>query len=234
MKHIIRICIAIILVCAGIIIIQLFDLYHMVYGLNQSNSQTEQIIYQARMQHIMTQHFITPQQRWRQMQMIRAAQEAIPEPEPEPEVEIKVIASAPTTSAHEPETPVGAIAKVIYREARGVSSIMRQAAVAWCILNRVDAGAGDILSVCMAPNQFAYSYNTPTIDDYGRDLLALAEDVLSRWEREAAGETDVGRVLPKAFRYFSADPSGVDNIFRDNWKAPYTIWDWSLPNPYES
>ena len=232
MKHFIRICVAIILVCTGIILIQLFDLYHMVYGLNQSNSQTEQIIHQARIQHIMTQHFITPQQRWRQMQMIRAAQEV--QPESELEAEVKIIVSTPTASVHEVETPASAIAKVIYREARGVSSIMRQAAVGWCILNRVDAGAGDILSVCMAPNQFAYSYNTPTIDDYGRDLLALAEDVLSRWERENAGETNVGRVLPKAFRYFSADPSGIDNIFRDSWKAPYNIWDWSLPNPYES
>lgn len=56
-------------------------------------------------------------------------------------------------------------------------------------------------------------------------------DVLSRWERERNGETDVGRVLPSGYMWYRGD--GVHNHFRDAYKGG-TAWDWTLESPYES
>lgn len=125
------------------------------------------------------------------------------------------------------------LAKIMYKESRGVKDMAHQAAVAWCILNRVDVGYGTIEQICTAPNQFAWDPNAKTVDDFGRDLVWLALDVLARWQLEKLGETEVGRVLPKEYLYFSADKTGTDNVFRTKWKQPYKKWDWSLPNPYE-
>ena len=100
------------------------------------------------------------------------------------------------------------------------------------ILNRVDMGYGTIEDVITSPKQFHYSESFPTVDDYGRDLEALAEDILTRWEREHAGETDVGRVLPKEYIYFHGDDG--HNWFRVNYRDYSNPWDYSLPSPYES
>lgn len=123
------------------------------------------------------------------------------------------------------------MAKTMYGEGRGLASVTEQASVGWTILNRCDAGYGTIEAIITAEKQFAYSPNFPTVDDYGRDLFALAEDIIARWEREHAGETDVGRVLPKEYLWFRGD--GKHNHFRDAYKRPYNVWDWSLESPYE-
>lgn len=120
------------------------------------------------------------------------------------------------------------IAKVLYRECRGIPSITEQACVAWTILNRVDKQNSSIYSVVRAPHQYAFNSNTPVRDN----LLELAYDVLDRWSREKQGETDVGRVLPKSYIYFEGD--GKRNYFRDKYQGNYNIWDYSLETPYES
>lgn len=128
----------------------------------------------------------------------------------------------------------------------GGTGNMERAAVAWCVLNRVDSSlyAGDIISVIISPNQFHLSYAI-----YDNDIK-LAADVLDRWHREKNGETNVGRVLPSQYCYFRgfkwADRANELEMARPtkshNWfftRADYNkgkyeraYWDWSLPNPY--
>ena len=126
------------------------------------------------------------------------------------------------------------LAKLVYGESRGIYSITEQACVIWTVLNRVDAGltGNTIYAVVTSPNQFYYSYYFPTVDDYGRDLIALAQDVLDRWYREKAGETDVGRVLPPEYKWYGGN--GRYNTFRDAYEGPCNYWNYSLPSPYEN
>lgn len=125
------------------------------------------------------------------------------------------------------------IAKVIYAESRGIKSESEQACIAWTILNRVDAGyAPNIYGVITAKNQFAYRSNSPTVDDYGRDLTILAEDVLGRWQAEKRGEQDVGRVLPSNYYWYSGH-SG-HNYFRKSCNCFSKTWNYSLPSPYDN
>lgn len=119
------------------------------------------------------------------------------------------------------------LAKVVYREARGIEDKAHQAAVIWCILNRVDAGLGGdtITEVATYPNAFAWVPDTPVEQEF----LMLAADVCERWNLEKAGQGDVGRVLPKEYLYFTGD--GKLNHFTTEWKGTET-WDWSLKSPY--
>lgn len=125
------------------------------------------------------------------------------------------------------------MAKVIYGEARGIYSQTEQACVAWTILNRVDAGFGEsIKEVCTAPAQFCYNANFPTVDDYGRDLVALALDVIERWQAEKNfGTVESGRVLPKDYYYFGGDDG--HNWFRNTYEYS-PAWDYTLASPYDT
>lgn len=121
------------------------------------------------------------------------------------------------------------VAKILYEECRGVSSDTQKACVVWIICNRVDKGMGSsIQSVAKAKNQFDYNPYAPI----RQDLYNLAQDVLSRWEREKNGEVNVGRVLPKDYLYFHGD--GIRNYFRNAYQKPYKIWDYSLQSPYST
>lgn len=120
------------------------------------------------------------------------------------------------------------LAKTIWAEARGVPSTARQAAVAWCALNRLDVGTfGDTLAeVLSKPYQFAYDPASPVTDEF----LALADDVLHRWYLEQNGVEDVGRTLPEDYLFFEGD--GLENHFRKEYEKTGDTWDWSLPDPY--
>ena len=151
--------------------------------------------------------------------------------EPEPIVDIMSFeASSPEIEIFVDETEATYIAKTIWGEARGCSK-MEQAAVAWCILNRVDSDLpyipNSIREVVTQKGQFhGYSKDFP-VDD---DIYDLAVDVIERWQREKLGEENVGRVLPKEYLYFYGD--GERNHFTIEGKDKAT-WDWSLENPYE-
>lgn len=139
------------------------------------------------------------------------------------------------TKTQDPEPSVEAVmlARLVRGEAGGIWSLTEQACVMWVVLNRVDAGYGDtIAEVITAPYQFYYISSFGTTDDYGRDLIWLAEDVISRWEREKAGETDVDRVLPAEYLYFGGD--GYHNYFRTTYEFGNGRWHYELPSPYES
>lgn len=148
-----------------------------------------------------------------------------------------LLSTAPTPepmSSPEAATPpwtyeeVEMLAKTIWAEARGVPSTARQAAVAWCALNRLDVGTfGDTLAeVLSKPYQFAYDPASPVTDEF----LALADDVLHRWYLEQNGVEDVGRTLPEDYLFFEGD--GLENHFRKEYEKTGDTWDWSLPDPY--
>jgi len=120
------------------------------------------------------------------------------------------------------------IAKVLYKECRGVPSKTEQACVAWTILNRVDLHSSTVYSIVRSPGQYAFSEST-IVDD---TLLSLAYDVLERWSMEKDGVDNVGRVLPKDYTYFNG--KNGRNWFRNSYSGSYSIWDYSLPSPYEN
>lgn len=121
------------------------------------------------------------------------------------------------------------LAKIVYREARGIKEDSHKAAVVWCILNRVDDGywGDNIVDVATYPNAFAWVPDTP-VDE---ELVDLVVDVITRWNHEKEGLSDVGRTLPKEYLYFTGD--GSYNRFTKEWKST-DYWDWSLPDPYNS
>lgn len=147
--------------------------------------------------------------------------------EPAQPVTVVTAVSADPTSA---EDPAEYLAKTIWGEARGCSTT-EQAAVVWCVLNRVDDESGlwpdDIISVVTQPAQFCgYDPENPVLPE----LYSLAEDVLDRWRNEHMGIEGIGRILPAEYTYFDGD--GVHNYFTTEWGGGST-WDWSIPSPYE-
>ena len=131
------------------------------------------------------------------------------------------------------QAEIEVIAKIIFREARGIVSQVEQACVAWTILNRYDTQrfGKSIIEVATAPHQFAYIEDSPTIDDYGRDLKLLAKDVLIRWCNEQIYGIIDGRVLPKEYLFFIGD--GLHNNFTKEFLSD-DYWDYSLASPYEA
>ena len=125
------------------------------------------------------------------------------------------------------------LAQTIWGESRGIKSVTEQACIVWTVLNRVDAGWGDnIENVLTKPHQVYYRSHFPTVDDYGRDLKVLAEDILIRWEREHNGESDVGRVLAPEYVFYHG--KNGHNWFKVRFRGNGIYWDYSLESPYEN
>ena len=124
----------------------------------------------------------------------------------------------------EPATEdVEAIARTLYGECRGVDSEAEKEAVAWVILNRLDAGYADtVLGVVSAPGQFAgYDPAHPLWPE----LVEVAERVLTLHHREQLGES-VARVLPREYLWFSGD--GERNDFRCDYDGERVMVDAEL------
>lgn len=147
----------------------------------------------------------------------------VPTPEPTPE-------PTPTITWCYTDEDVITMAKVMYREARGVGSITQIACVGWVACNRVDAGVfgNTITEVLTAPDQFAWIPDTP-VEEW---LVEIAEDVLQKWSIEKSTGEHCGRVLPAEYLYFHGD--GKVNWFRIEYEHNNQYWDYSLPSPYES
>ena len=122
------------------------------------------------------------------------------------------------------------IARTVWGEARGCSKT-EQAAVIWCILNRVDSSIrympDNIIDVVTQKHQFLGYVKTFPVTKKIRELVI---DVLTRWEMEKAGVENVGRILPPEYMWFHGD--GRHNHFRDSYRGG-NRWDWSLDSPYE-
>lgn len=124
---------------------------------------------------------------------------------------------------------VEALAKMLYGEARGVTSDTEKAACVWCVLNRVDDPRfpDTVLEVVAAPYQFAgYSADYPVLPELER----IAADVLTRYHEEKSGGENVGRVLPADYCFFTGD--GEHNYFTIGRKDTET-WGWTLSSPYD-
>jgi hypothetical protein len=119
------------------------------------------------------------------------------------------------------------LAKLVYREARGIKSVPHKAAVIWCVLNRVDNGnyGNSIREVITAKHQFAWVPKTPVKEEF----YNLAEDVIIRWFLEKEGLDNVGRVLPNDYLFFAG--RNGENYFRKSYRSR-EYWDWTLENPY--
>lgn len=130
----------------------------------------------------------------------------------------------------EPEAAdVEMLAKLIWGEARGIPSTTEKAAVVWCVLNRVDSPkyADTVAEVVTQSHQFVgYKASNPTTEEF----MEIARDVLIRWHAEKNGTSDVGRVLPKDYLYFTGD--GARNYFTTEWSSSAAEYDWTLPTPY--
>lgn len=123
---------------------------------------------------------------------------------------------------------VEALAKLIYGEAGIVPSTTEQAAVVWCVLNRVDDPRfpDTVLEVIEAPYQFSgYDPEYPVKEEFA----LLAADVLTRYRAERDGEENVGRVLPAEYCFFTGD--GRRNHFTTEWKST-DCFGWTLESPY--
>ena len=126
------------------------------------------------------------------------------------------------------EQEVILLSKLVYGEA-GICSKTEQAAVVWCVLNRVDSKISyfpnTITEVVLQENQFhGYNKNNPVKED----IVELVKDVLIRWK---SGSQE-GRVLPEEYFFFHGD--GIQNYFRTNYKHNGIYWNWRLESPYEA
>lgn len=119
---------------------------------------------------------------------------------------------SPVSSWEPAAEDVEAIARTLYGECRGAETVAEQEAVAWVILNRLDAGYADtVLGVVSAPGQFAgYDPAHPLWPE----LMEVARRVLTMHHREQLGGC-VDRVLGPEYLWFSGD--GVRNWFRDSY-----------------
>lgn len=166
--------------------------------------------------------------------------EAAPEPEPTPSPETKINYSDSIQVLVTPElkqkieylvstydNEIIMATKVMVAEAGGVYPLSHRAAVVWCILNRVDATGSSISSIITAPHQFAWFPSK----SYSQEQYDLVKDIFTRWLLEKEGFENVGRVLPKEYKWFHGD--GSQNHFRNAYSGSYTIWNWSLPSPYD-
>ena len=155
-----------------------------------------------------------------------------PEPiEATDELAAPVATEAPAVEEPEELDPVEVelIGRTIWGEADGVKSEAERAAVAWCILNRVDASGQTIEEVVTAPEQFDGYRPAGEWGECPQRHLDLAADVMTRWNAEKDGAEEVGRVLPADYLYFIGD--GKRNHFSIEWKST-DYWDWSLYDPY--
>jgi len=144
---------------------------------------------------------------------------------PAPVVEVVAYEPAPEPEPEISEEDAVLLARTLYGEYRGTDKL-QQAAVCWCILNRCDRYDQSVEAVVTAPNQFTGYSSSHPVDD---ELYDTAVDVLRRHAREKAGESDVGRILPKDYLWFTGN--GTVNTFRNGYSQGKR-WDWSLPDPY--
>lgn len=137
-----------------------------------------------------------------------------------------VLAVASKLASYDQEIKV--LAKLLHGEAGGVESKMEQAAVVWCVLNRVDCKGypNDIIGCVTDRGQFTgYTKSMPIKED----MVKIVEDVLVRWLLEKRGVRNVGRVLPEEYLWFAGRYGR--NWFRNEYRST-DYWDWSLPDPY--
>lgn len=103
------------------------------------------------------------------------------------------------------------------------SATYQSAEAMWAVLNRVDAGYGDISTCIKAKWQFVgYKSDNPVTDE----LYDLAKLVIEDW----ATGTEEYRVLPHIFRYFYGD--GRHNHFTTKSNGGGVEYNHLIPDPF--
>lgn len=103
------------------------------------------------------------------------------------------------------------------------SATYQSAEAMWAVLNRVDAGYGDISTCIKAKRQFVgYKSDNPVTDE----LYDLAKLVIEDW----ATGTEEYRVLPHIFRYFYGD--GRHNHFTTESNGGGVEYNHLIPDPF--
>lgn len=103
------------------------------------------------------------------------------------------------------------------------SATYQSAEAMWAVLNRVDAGYGDISTCIKAKRQFVgYKSDNPVTDE----LYDLAKLVIDDW----ATGTEEYRVLPHIFRYFYGD--GRHNHFTTKPNGGGVEYNHLIPDPF--
>lgn len=103
------------------------------------------------------------------------------------------------------------------------SATYQSAEAMWAVLNRVDAGYGDISTCIKAKQQFVgYKSENPVTDE----LYDLAKLVIEDW---ATGKEEY-RVLPHIFRYFYGD--GRHNHFTTKPNGGGVEYNHLIPDPF--
>ena len=126
------------------------------------------------------------------------------------------------------------LAQTVWGEARGINSKVEQAAVVWCVLNRLDSRmyGSTIYEVVSDKEQFGgWHEDNPVLPHHEE----LAEDIYDAWQAERdSGETSELRTLPHEYRYYWGD-----NVH--NWFVTDSVyigqkgyaWTWGLGDPYK-
>ena len=103
------------------------------------------------------------------------------------------------------------------------SATYQSAEAMWAVLNRVDAGYGDISTCIKAERQFVgYKSGNPVTDE----LYDLAKLVIEDW---ATGREEY-RILPHIFRYFYGD--GRHNHFTTKPNGGGVEYNHLIPDPF--
>lgn len=123
------------------------------------------------------------------------------------------------------------LAKIMYLYGHGVASQTQQACIAWAVVNSVDVSGSGVDIGTIAPN-FHYDASKPTTDDFGRDLMPLARDVIFRWKAGKNGIGNNGRVLPSGYCWVWSTGSTV--YFRNTANESGAVWNYSYTTPYGS
>lgn len=134
------------------------------------------------------------------------------------------------------ESEVELLANVLFGEARGIKDKSHQAAVLWCVLNRVDSDKfpNSIYDVLSAPKQFGGFNLSRKYSERELPILEkckeLARDVLYRYHCEKLGLENIGRTLPNDYFFFYG--KNGENHFTKEWRKYDTLWNWTLTSPY--
>ena len=112
---------------------------------------------------------------------------------------------------------------VLHTDIGDRSATYQSAEAMWAVLNRVDAGYGDISTCIKAKRQFVgYKSDNPVTDE----LYDLAKLVIEDW----ATGTEEYRVLPHIFRYFYGD--GRHNHFTTKPNGGGVEYNHLIPDPF--
>lgn len=137
---------------------------------------------------------------------------------------------APSSSFSEYE--IIQLAILIEGEGGGLASLTELSGIAWAVVNRIYSNRcpyNDVVGVITQKGQF----DGYTIEGYYSERSYwMACDVLARYEKELAGEQNVGRTLPEEYIFFRGD--GEHNYFSVEEGGAAYVWGSTLESPYIS